>query len=72
MILFGRGPDLAGMTSSIALRRSGRSRVRHAFTDPRLAAAIVDRLTFNAHIIQTGTDSYRLRSSRAAKKGATS
>lgn len=40
------------------------------FTDPRLAAAIVDRLTFNAHIIQTGTDSYRLRSSRAAKKGA--
>ena len=40
------------------------------FTDPRLAAAIVDRLTFNAHIIQTGTDSYRLRSSRAAKKEA--
>ena len=38
------------------------------FTDPRLAAAIVDRLTFNAHIIQTGTDSYRLRSSRAARK----
>lgn len=40
------------------------------FTDPRLAAAIVDRLTFNAHIIQTGTNSYRLRSSRAAKKEA--
>ena len=40
------------------------------FTDPRLAAAIVDRLTFNAHIIQTGTDSYRLRTSRAAKKAA--
>jgi DNA replication protein DnaC len=38
------------------------------FTDPRLAAAIVDRLTFNAHIVQTGTDSYRLRSSRAARK----
>jgi len=27
------------------------------FTDPRLAAAVVDRLTFNAHIIQTGTQS---------------
>jgi DNA replication protein DnaC len=40
------------------------------FTDPRLAAAIVDRLTFNAHIIPTGTDSYRLRSSRAARKEA--
>jgi DNA replication protein DnaC len=39
------------------------------FTDPRLAAAVVDRLTFKAHIIETGTESYRLRSSRAAKKG---
>ena len=36
------------------------------FTDPRLAAAVVDRLTFNAHIIQTGTTSYRLRSSAAS------
>ena len=39
------------------------------FTDPRLAAAVVDRLTFNALIIQTGTDSYRLRATRRAKKG---
>jgi hypothetical protein len=30
-------------------------------------AAIVDRLTFNAHIIETGTESYRLRLTRAAK-----
>jgi DNA replication protein DnaC len=37
------------------------------FTDPRLAAAVVDRLTFHAHIINTGTASYRLRTSRAAK-----
>ena len=37
------------------------------FTDPRLAAAVVDRLTFNAHIIATGTSSYRLRATRAAK-----
>jgi len=37
------------------------------FTDPRLAAAVVDRLTFRAHIIQTGTDSYRLRATRTAK-----
>ncbi|MET4097288.1 hypothetical protein ABIB51_004244 [Arthrobacter sp. UYCu712] len=29
-------------------------------TDPRLCAAIVDRLTFKATIIETGTDSYRL------------
>jgi DNA replication protein DnaC len=30
------------------------------FTDPRLCAAIVDRLTFNGTIIETGTESYRL------------
>jgi DNA replication protein DnaC len=37
------------------------------FADPRLAAAVVDRMTFHAHIIETGTDSYRLRASRAKK-----
>jgi len=30
------------------------------FTDPRLCAAIVDRLTFGGNIIETGTSSYRL------------
>jgi DNA replication protein DnaC len=40
------------------------------FTDPRLAAAIVDRLTFNALIIETGSQSYRLRATRSARKGA--
>jgi len=38
------------------------------FTDPRLAAAVVDRLTFKAHIIETGTDSYRLRASRTKNR----
>lgn len=28
--------------------------------DPRLVAAMVDRLTFNAHFIETGAESYRL------------
>lgn len=37
------------------------------FSDPRLAAAVVDRLTFRAHIIETGTESYRLRMARATK-----
>jgi len=32
-------------------------------TDPRLASAVIDRLTFNAHIIETGTNSYRLKTS---------
>lgn len=42
----------------------------NTFTDPRLAAAIVDRLTFNAHILETGSDSYRLRATRANKATA--
>lgn len=35
------------------------------FTDPRLCAAIVERLTFNGAIIQTGTESYRVTHSKA-------
>lgn len=38
------------------------------FTDPRLVAAIVDRLTFNAHILETGTSSYRLRTSKTNRR----
>ncbi len=37
------------------------------FTDPRLCAAIVDRLTFGGNIIETGTDSFRLARTKAAK-----
>ncbi|GGQ64381.1 hypothetical protein GCM10010195_19910 [Kitasatospora griseola] len=37
------------------------------FTDPRLCAAIVDRLAFNGTIIETGTDSYRLASPRPGR-----
>ena len=42
------------------------------FTDPRLCAAIVDRLTFGGNIIETGTDSYRLAQTRARAGHATS
>ena len=37
------------------------------FTDPRLCAAIVDRLTFRGNIIETGTVSYRLAHARAQR-----
>ena len=37
------------------------------FTDPRLCAAIVDRLTYGGTIIETGTSSYRLNHTRAAR-----
>jgi DNA replication protein DnaC len=38
------------------------------FPDPRLVAAIVDRVTFNAHILETGTQSYRLRTTKTAAR----
>jgi hypothetical protein len=41
------------------------------FTDPRLCAAIVDRLTFAGQIIETGTTSYRLAQGRK-RRSATS
>ncbi len=46
---------------------------RQTFTDPRLCTAIIDRLTFNAYLIETGTDSYRLRTTqeRRAAGGTT-
>lgn len=37
------------------------------FTDPRLCAAIVDRLTFAGQIIETGSSSYRLAHARNIK-----
>lgn len=42
---------------------------QRTFTDPRLCAAIVDRLTFNGHILETGTDSYRLATTRHRRRG---
>ncbi len=36
-------------------------------TDPRLVAAIVDRVTFNGHIIETGSESFRLATTRAKR-----
>jgi DNA replication protein DnaC len=42
------------------------------FPDPRLVAAIVDRVTFNAHILETGTQSYRLRTSKTSRRNQAS
>lgn len=38
------------------------------FTEPRLCAAVVDRLTFGGNIIETGTNSYRLAHTRAQRE----
>lgn len=42
--------------------------------DARLVSAVIDRVTFNAHIIETGTESYRLQLTRQrrSRRGAKS
>ena len=39
------------------------------FPDGRLAAAVVDRLTYRAHVIETGSDPDRLRATDRVRKG---
>ncbi len=48
------------------------SRWTKTCTDPRLCAAIVDRLAFGGTIIETGTDSYRLGHTHRQHQHATS
>jgi hypothetical protein len=38
------------------------------FPDPRLAKAVVDRLTHRAHIIETGSESWRFKHGLAHSK----
>jgi DNA replication protein DnaC len=38
------------------------------FTGPRLCAAIVEWLTFNGTIIETGIDSYRLAHTKSSER----
>lgn len=52
-------------TAAIASNESSFGGWTKTFTDPRLCAVIVDRLTFGGNIIQTGTESYRLATTRA-------
>lgn len=41
---------------------------KQTFTDPRLCTAIVDRVTFNAHIVEAGTDSYRFAQTQKKRR----
>jgi DNA replication protein DnaC len=40
------------------------------FSDPRLCKAVVERLTYRSHIVETGADSYRFKRSLARTKEA--
>lgn len=52
-----------GLASNLPFSEGGA-----VFPDPRLVAAIVDRITFNAHILETGAESYRLRTSKTTAR----
>ncbi|BBC94689.1 AAA family ATPase [Streptomyces rochei] len=41
---------------------------RQTFTDPRLCSAIVGRVTFNTHIVETGTDGFRLAQAKKRRR----
>jgi IstB-like ATP binding protein len=55
------GPGVGDRSAAVQPLISGWTKT---FTDPRLCAAIVDRLTFAGQIIETGTTSYRLAHAR--------
>ena len=54
-----------GLASNLSFSEWGK-----VITDPRLVAAVIDRVTFNAHILETGTASYRHRTSRTRTRKA--
>lgn len=56
-----------GLASNLPFSEWGK-----VITEPRLVAAVIDRLTFNGHILETGHDSYRLRQSRQRRTGGRS
>lgn len=59
------GRAASGVANRATISNESFSGWTKTFTDPRLCAAIVDRLTFNGAIIQTGTESYRLAHTKA-------
>lgn len=77
----GTGPAGAEMLFQVLTEREEKNSVAIAsnesfggwtkrFTGPRLCAAIVDRLTFNGAIIETGTESCRLARTKAKQQQA--
>ncbi len=73
----GRGPEVRaplpkrtcslpnGPRSKCTSGRSNSEASTKTFTDPRLCAAIVDRLTYDGNFLETSTDSYCLAHTRA-------
>jgi DNA replication protein DnaC len=70
-LLFQIFPEREGRHAIAIASNAPFSEWEQTFTDKRLCAAIVDRLTFEAHIIETGTESYRLAATQARCKART-
>jgi hypothetical protein len=49
------------LSTEVASRSPTAGESRKVFPDPRLAKAVFDRVTHEAHIIDTGTESWRFR-----------
>ena len=64
----------AEVTASVVTTNLPFSEWTSVFPEPRLCKAIVDRFTYNAHIIETGTESWRFRKTveRQQRKGVRS
>jgi hypothetical protein len=60
--------ELAPRSAGCRAALPGLDRAGRVGSDPRLAGAVVDRLTLRAHILETGASSYRLRTSQARPK----
>jgi hypothetical protein len=62
--------DRAERTTAIVTTNLPFSEWPQVFPNARLCKAMLDRLTDHAHIIETGTDSFRFRRTVAGRRGA--
>ena len=67
-LLFNHLSLRAGRKSTIVTTNLGFDRWEEIFGDPILTAALVDRLTHKAHLVNMNGDSYRLRETREMMK----